>query len=110
MRSFTACHIPDWQSRVQIGFDQISPSASSTRELGMRLPIFEAQQIHVYTKSVHNPPHWQNHWLLFPGTHVPSLFIWLFSEVLLHKVNLILNRFYVLQFYCLEQNKKNKIM
>ena len=61
MHSFTACHIPDWRSRVQIRFDQISPSASSTRELGMRLPIFEAQQIHVYTKSVRNPPRWQNH-------------------------------------------------
>ena len=26
MGSFIACHIPDWWSRVQIGFDQISPS------------------------------------------------------------------------------------
>ena len=37
MRSFIACHIPDGQSRVQIGFDQISPLALSTRDLGTRL-------------------------------------------------------------------------
>ena len=27
MRSFVACNIPDRKSRLQIGFDQISPSA-----------------------------------------------------------------------------------
>ena len=37
MRSFIACHIPDRRSRVQIGFDQISPSACSTRDPGARL-------------------------------------------------------------------------
>ena len=37
MRSFIASHIPDRLSRVQIGFDQISPSSSSTRDLGTRL-------------------------------------------------------------------------
>ena len=34
---FRACHIPDRRSRVQIGFDQISPLALSTRDLGTRL-------------------------------------------------------------------------
>ena len=31
---FIACHIPDRWWRAQIGFDQISPSALSTRDLG----------------------------------------------------------------------------
>ena len=39
MRSVIACHIPDRGSCVQIGFDQISPSASSTRDLGTRLIV-----------------------------------------------------------------------
>ena len=29
MRSFMACHIPDRQSGYKIGFDQVSPLASS---------------------------------------------------------------------------------
>ena len=37
MRSFIACHIPDRQSRAQIGFDQLSPLALSTRDLVTRL-------------------------------------------------------------------------
>ena len=37
MRSFIACHIPDGRSRVQIGFDPISSSASSTRDMGTRI-------------------------------------------------------------------------
>ena len=52
MRSFTACHIPDWQSRVQIRFDQISPSASLTRELGMRLPIFEVHNKFMFIQNL----------------------------------------------------------
>ena len=34
---FFASHIPDRGSRIQTGFDQISPLASSTRDLGTRL-------------------------------------------------------------------------
>ena len=52
MRSFTACHIPDWQSHVQIGFDQILPLASSTRELGMRLPIFEVPNKFMFIQNL----------------------------------------------------------
>ena len=37
MCSFFASHIPDRGSRVQTRFDQISPLASSTRDLGTRL-------------------------------------------------------------------------
>lgn len=37
MRYCIAFHIPDRQSRVQIGFNQISPLASSIRDLATRL-------------------------------------------------------------------------
>ena len=40
MRSFIACHIPERWWRVHIGFDEISPSASSKRDLGTRLPTY----------------------------------------------------------------------
>ena len=38
MRTCLPCHIPDRWSRGANAFDQISPSASSTRDLGTRLP------------------------------------------------------------------------
>ena len=44
MHSFITCHIPNSRSRVQIGFDQLSPSALSTRDLGTRLAL--AKSIH----------------------------------------------------------------
>ena len=43
MRPFIASHIPDHARVHQIGFDQISPSASSTRDLGTRLPSFQCE-------------------------------------------------------------------
>ena len=37
MRTYLPCHIPDRWSRGANAFGQISPSASSTRDLGTRL-------------------------------------------------------------------------
>ena len=66
MRSYIACHIPDKRSRGQIGFDLISPSAASLRDLGTRL--------HVATNSLqvgHHKKHGQTSFIEMP---VPALF------------------------------------
>ena len=52
MRTCLPCHIPDRWSRGANGFGQISPSASSTRDLGTRLWVFISHGFSNWKKAV----------------------------------------------------------
>ena len=65
MRSFITYQIPDRLSCLQIGYDQISPSASSTRDLSRRL--------HKGPKMPHLPSYLQPRVYLYANVAKPSL-------------------------------------